>query len=131
MSPVLKFLFWPVLGLWLCHLSGCTKAAPHPSPAATAHVVVVNLSDCVWQITLTARGSVQSRVSQLPSRASRESDLPGGDYAIEQAIVTENAGLGATRRFNLHLDVGQTYRWRLATLPPAPAVKTGPPEVVP
>jgi hypothetical protein len=131
MLPVLKSIIWPVLGLFVFSIAGCSTPAATPSRAVTAHIVVVNLSDCVWQIAITAHRDGKARVSRVPAKATLESDLPGGDYGIEQTIVTDNASPGSTRHFELRLEAGQTYRWRLATLQSTPAATPDHPEARP
>jgi hypothetical protein len=89
-----------------------------------AHFVVVNLSDCEWQIAIAPAAGGETRALHLMARASQSIDLPGGDYVLEQTALTADAGIESARRFTSHLDAGQTYRWRLATLLTAPSGET-------
>jgi len=47
---------------------------------------------------------------------SLDLELAGGDYAVEQTMLSDDAGPDSTRRFSMQLVVGESYRWRLVTL---------------
>jgi hypothetical protein len=97
--------------------SGCaTVPSAAAGPAQTAHFVIVNLSDCAWQITLSPAGGGPARVLHPAARESEELDLAGGSYGIEQRALIGSMGADSTRRFTIRLESGQTYRWRLVTL---------------
>jgi hypothetical protein len=103
------------LGLALIFLGGCKRAQSSAASADHAHVMVVNLSDYEWQITVTSKKGGQASASRLSARASLKVDLPAGDYVIEQTALAKNMS-EATRHFDARLESGLTYRWRLATL---------------
>ena len=107
----------------LCLLAAGCGTVPQPSARAgpVAHFMVINLSDCEWQIAIAPASGGEHRVLHLTARASQAIDLPAGDYAVEQTALTADAGIESARRFTSHLDAGQTYRWRLATLLTAPS----------
>jgi len=77
--------------------SGCaTVPSAAAGPAQTAHFVIVNLSDCAWQITLSPAGGGPARVLHPAARESEELDLAGGSYGIEHKGVDWKHG----RRFD-------------------------------
>ena len=111
---------------WLLLAAGCAAVAP-PSAGTgpRAHLAVVNLSDCEWQIVIGPAAGGEARALHLAARASQAVDLPGGDYVIEQTALATDSGIDSARRFTVRFDAGQAYRWRLATLLTAPAQATG------
>lgn len=113
------------LGLILI-LGGCTTAELPGSAGPRAHFVVVNLSDCEWQIAIDPGGGGEGRALRLPGRGTQQIDLAAGDYVIEQTMLARNAGPASTRRLTIKLEPGQTYRWRLVTLLTAPTGETRP-----
>jgi hypothetical protein len=106
--------------------AGCGTVPQTPAGASpVAHFLVINVSDCEWQIAIAPAGGGETRALHLAARASQAIDLPGGDYVIEQTALLADAGIDSARRFTSHLDAGQTYRWRLATLLTAASGETG------
>ena len=105
-----------VFGLLLL-AAGC-NTVPKPSAEAgpTGHLVIVNLSDCEWQISISPMAGGETHTLHLAVRALQAIDLSPGDYVIEQTALVVDAGPDSARRFKTRIDVGQTYRWRLATL---------------
>ena len=99
-------------------LAGCATApTPVMTPAAAkAHLSIVNLTNYAWRLTLTAPRSDEARDVRVEPRSSVELELAGGDYQIEQAMLTSPDSPESVRRFPARLDAGQTYRWPLATL---------------
>ncbi len=81
-----------------------------------AHLTMQNGSPCEWQIVFTSEVGGERQSWKLALDQSLALDLAGGDYAVEQTMLMDDAGPDATRRFLLHLDAGETYRWRLITL---------------
>jgi len=113
-----------ILIVWglLLLAGGCGTVGPTASgDGRTAHFVVINLSDCGWQITLAPAVGGPYRILHLAGRESQAVDLPGGEYHIEQTALAGPTGAGSTRQLKIRLDSGQTYRWRLVTLLSAPA----------
>jgi hypothetical protein len=99
-------------------LAGCA-VAPTPvvtPPAAKAHLSIVNLTNYAWRLALTAPQDGKARDVRVEPRRSVELELAGGDYQIEQAMLTSPDSPESVRRFPVRLDAGQTYRWPLATL---------------
>jgi hypothetical protein len=104
-------------------MTGCTSTVPAPSAPAsfTAHLVIVNRSDCEWRIRLMRPDGQEARTYQLSARAAQEIDLAAGNCVIEQTMLAPNPGPEATRRFDMNLEAGQAYQWPLVTLLSAPA----------
>jgi hypothetical protein len=115
-----------LIGLGLMLLAGgCGTVGKPPAEIGRAvHFVVVNLSDCGWQIAITPSDGGQARALHLAARETQEVDLSGGEYGIEQTAQTETTATKSTRRFTIRLEPGQSYRWRLVTLLSAPAGET-------
>jgi hypothetical protein len=99
-------------------LAGC--AAPPTQAvalaAAKAHLSVVNLTNYAWRLALTGPRGGEARDVRVEPRSSVELELAGGDYQIEQAMLTSPESPESVRRFSVRLDAAQTYRWPLATL---------------
>ena len=100
-------------------LAGCATlpdaVTPPPVPAPV-RLAVVNLTPHVWRIAVSATAGGAPRVLQVEGRATVELELPGGDYRIEQTLLTAPGRDGATRVFPAAFEAGQAYRWPLATL---------------
>lgn len=100
-------------------LAGCATSpglvAPSSVPA-TARLAVVNLTPHVWRIAVSSPSGGEPRVMQVEGHATVELELTGGDYRIEQTLLTASAQGGATRVFPAAFEAGQAYRWPLATL---------------
>ncbi len=110
--------------LW--SVTGCgTPPKLAEGAQSMAHCFVVNLGDCEWRIAISPVAGGEARALRLAARASQVVDIPGGEYAIEQTLLTVDAGTDSVRRFSVRIEVGQTYRWRLATLLTAPTGETG------
>ena len=86
------------------------------APMAPAHLVVINLTDYEWHITIARASGEPAADFRLEPRASFTVDLAGGDYAIEQTALTNGAAAELSRKIPAKLESGQTYRWRLVTL---------------
>jgi hypothetical protein len=121
-TAILPRVFWLrwALGLFL---AGCS--APSPAPlsreSTPAHLTIINQTDYEWRIVIARSSGELAHDSRLQSRASLTVDLAGGDYVIEQTVLSENASPGLSRKISARLDSGQAYRWRLATLLSEPA----------
>lgn len=86
-----------------------------PAPAA-ARLAVVNLTPHVWRIAVSATTGGEPRVLQVEGGASVELQLSGGEYRIEQTLLSASGPNEMTRRFPATFETGQAYRWPLATL---------------
>lgn len=108
---------WSTVALGLL-AAGCGPGkSPTSAPVANAaKVLVANLTNYDWQITVTARRGGKTRSTSFAARATGEVNVPGGDYEIEQTALTGQMGTAASRHFAVRLEPGQTYRWSLATL---------------
>jgi hypothetical protein len=81
-----------------------------------AHLTMLNSSDCEWRIVITSMAGGDRRSWKMPVAKSLDVELAGGDYQVEQTMVTTGVGSDETRRFSMRLVTGQSYRWRLMTL---------------
>ena len=100
---------------------GCAPKTPAPRQAEPAQLVVSNVTNYAWNLTITPAGGGAPRREHVPPRAELNLKLPGGSYDIEQAVEAAPATPELTRRISCRLEPGRTYRWRLATL-----LSTGP-----
>ena len=91
-------------------------AAVVPAKTKVAHLTVLNGSPCEWQIVFTPAAGGERHAWKLSVDKSFDVELAGGDYAVEQTMLMDEAGPDATRRFSMQLEAGQVYRWRLITL---------------
>jgi hypothetical protein len=113
------------LGL-LLFAGGCGTGGPSAAGSGrVVHFVIINLSDCEWQIMLAPADGGPVRALHLADRESQEVDLAAGEYRIEQTALKGAKEIKSTRRLTVRLDPGQTYRWRLVTLLSAPASGAG------
>jgi len=98
-------------------LGGCA-AAPKASGGAapSAHVTVVNLTDYRWQLDIVPEKGTRHFIERLEPRQTANLDVPGGNYQIDQSILTETDRPNPPRHFTAQLVAGQTYHWPLATL---------------
>ena len=120
---------WAALGGlgWCLATAGCISPRPPPAaiPPVVARLLVENLTDYEWHIAVAAAIGPETREARVAARSSIEVTLAGGDYVIEQTVVTGIAGGGLARRLPARLEPGQTYRWRLGTLLSDPAGNAG------
>lgn len=91
-------------------------AVVHSATTKVAHLTMLNGSPCEWQIVFTPVAGGERHAWKLSVDQSLEVDLTGGDYAVEQTMLMDDAGPEAMRRFSMRLEAGQVYRWRLVTL---------------
>jgi len=89
---------------------------PVDASAAAAHLTIVNDSNCEWRIVITPALGGEVQTWKLPVAKSQEAVLPGGDYVVDQTMLTVAISTVQTRRFPMKLDAGQAYRWRLVTV---------------
>ncbi|MBK9991425.1 MAG: hypothetical protein IPP19_11995 [Verrucomicrobia bacterium] len=94
--------------------SSATSAST--SSKQTAHLNVLNVSDCEWLVVITPSSGGEAHKYKLPLAMSLDLELTAGDYEVEQTMVIANPGPDMTRRFTMHLAAGENYRWRLVTL---------------
>jgi hypothetical protein len=93
-----------------------SKKSPAVSASQMAHLTLLNDSNCEWQIAMTPAAGGEPRSWKLPLAKSLKVELAGGDYQVEQTMLTDDAGPNEPRRFSLRLTAGESYRWRLVTL---------------
>ena len=97
--------------------AGSTRKPAETLPEAKmAHLAMLNSSECEWRIVIAPATGGPGRTCKLAVAASIDIELPGGEYEIEQTMLTDDAGPDATRRFSMRLEAGQAYRWRLVAL---------------
>ncbi len=101
------------LALAGCVAPTCVVTAPPAAPAA--RVAVLNLTPYAWRVTLVAAGGAARVVSVEPA-ATVEFELAGGDYRMEQALLSATETREPARSFSATFEAGQAYRWPLATL---------------
>lgn len=101
------------LGLVAC-------ATGQMTPPKPARVQLVNQSDYGWRISAQSSAGGAPLIWLVAKRETRELTLPGGDYQIEQTMVSDPSAADAPRRFTCTLEAAQTYRWRLTTMLSAP-----------
>jgi len=82
----------------------------------TAHLVVVNTSERSWRVALTSVAGSEPRQWDIEPRQTVETEVPAGDYEVEQVLLTSGGGAVETRRLAARFERGQDYRWQLATL---------------
>jgi len=113
-APSTRFRVPWLVAACLCILTGCATppVASHPA----AHLIVNNLTDYRWRIQIKRPTGGPVRDLQLAAQSSQGVDLEGADYLIEQSAQAGGAASTLTRSISVHLDAGQTYVWRLATL---------------
>ena len=96
---------------------GCAAPVPiAPLASPPAHLNVINETDYLWHLVILRAGGGSAHDSRLQPRATIKVDLAGGDYVIEQSVISESAAPELTRKIAAKLDSGQSYRWRLVTL---------------
>ena len=97
--------------------AGSTRKPAETLPEAKmAHLTLLNSSECEWRIVIAPATGGPGRTCKLAVAASIDIELPGGEYKIEQTMLTDAAGPDAIRRFSFQLKSGQAYRWRLVAL---------------
>lgn len=106
---------------WLA-AAGCASSTVVPESRPVARLLVENLTDYAWRISVTATAGPEASTAEVPARGFVEVMLGGGDYVIEQAA--RGAGADLTRRLPARLEAGQSYQWRLGTLLSGPAGTT-------
>lgn len=114
---------------WCGMVPGCATAVPPMAmvspPPARARLVVENLTDYEWRVTVTATAGPEAHEARMSPRKTLEVTLAGGDYVMEQAVVAGGAGSGLARRVPARFEPGQAYCWRLVTLLSDPAGGSG------
>jgi len=110
-----------LIGLFLlvwCRQMGNSSSTKVVIPVATkpAHLTLFNCSPCEWQIVVKPVTGGERHVLKLLENKSLDIEFPGGDYAVEQTMLTDYAGPDSTRRFTLQLRAGEFYRWQLVSL---------------
>jgi len=103
---------------WLA-AAGCASSSVVPEPPRVARLLVENLTDYAWRITVIAAAGPEAGAAEVPARGFAEVAVGGGDYVIEQ--TARGAGAELSRRLSARLEAGQTYQWRLGTLLSDPA----------
>ncbi len=100
-------------------LSGCATAPVDGRatlPPGNAEIVVTNLTPSPWRLALrSAKASDAIRVEIKP-RETFTMTLPGDVYVVEQTIIPLLPTETTTRQFTAKFEIGERYRWSLATL---------------
>lgn len=108
------------LVLGLAFLAGCS-AMPEAGATRLARLVVHNLTDYEWRVTVTPAGGGIPVVTNLAARQTVALTLAGGDYRLEQRAMKTGADL--QRHVPVTVAAGQTYDWPLVTLLSDPEVR--------
>lgn len=121
LSPRQSSLFGTVTGLLLASgviLGGCATPTPvvEKADGAPAHLVVMNLTDYRWHITIAHSPAPRAADFEVEPRQSRSIDLASGEYSIRQTVLSEGAANELSRELPAKFAPGESYRWRLATL---------------
>lgn len=106
---------------WGVFAAGCATNQPPVATvsrqgAAAARLVVENLTDYAWRLSATLPTGAEIWAGKVGPRAALEVELAGGDYVIQQAVISGVVGQGLIRHLPARFESGQTYRWRLGTL---------------
>jgi hypothetical protein len=112
--------YFPLACLLIALAGGGCSTLPEAPTLATdqreAEIAVTNLTPFPWRIALrTAQGAAVKTVNVQP-RESFAVVVAGGDYVVEQTLVTADPAAGTTRNFSARFEPGERYRWSLATL---------------
>jgi len=86
-------------------------------PSFAARLTMVNDSNCEWIITATLVGEgEEGQTWKLQIGKSLEVVLAGGEYRLEQRMLSLESGSSQVRRFPMKFEAKQNYRWRLVSL---------------
>lgn len=96
-------------------LAGCASGV-QTSARADAQLIVINLTDNDWRVTVSSPGGILVSSARIDARKTVPLKIPAGEFAIEQVVLAPDGSGGLTRRFPVHFAAGKVYRWRLATL---------------
>jgi hypothetical protein len=107
-------------------LAGCASgpAFVPSAPQLTARIALQNLSSHRWRVTLQGAAASDRKVAHLAPHETTEFTCAAGDYAIEQArLSNDGAVVLETRRLTARFEAGEAYEWPLLTVlssaPPA------------
>lgn len=105
--------------LWTATLAGCATAPADGRaalPPGNAEIVVTNLTPSPWRLALRSPQASDAIRVEIKPRETFTMTLPGGDYVVEQTLVPLAGAEATTRQFSAKFEVGERYRWSLATL---------------
>ncbi|MFT3782658.1 MAG: hypothetical protein QM790_11645 [Nibricoccus sp.] len=114
---VLLCLMAVAVGVFFCSRRAVETKETNPTviPKDAAKLVTVNDGTCSWRVTVALRNGGEPQQWKLEIGKSKEVILPAGDYDIEQRLLAE-AGGSQARRFQVKLEAGEVYRWRLVNV---------------
>lgn len=98
--------------------AGCSSTREAPRLARTwteAEIAVSNLTPYPWRIALRPKEG-EPKLVQVQPRETFAIVLAGGDYSVEQTLVSGQSAAPTTRNFSARFEPGERYRWSLATL---------------
>lgn len=110
-----------VLGLAM--LMGCSSV-PEPARVPLARLMVHNLTGYEWRVTVAPAGGGEPVVSHVAARQTATIELAGGDYVIEQVVLSTKADADLIRRLPARFSAGKIYEWELVTLFSEPGEST-------
>lgn len=96
--------------------AGCSSTREPPRLARSwneAEIAVTNLTPYPWRVALTPKEG-EARTVQVQPRETLAVVVPGGDYRVEQTLLSASAV--PSRTFQARFEAGERYRWSLATL---------------
>jgi len=116
-TPAFRAINWTFL-IGCLLLSGCSSPAGVAEKGASppVHLVVINLTDYRWRITIVHPPALPTADFQVNARESQSIDLAGGDYIIRQTVLSPGAASELSRELPAKFESGESYRWKLATL---------------
>lgn len=100
-------------------LSGCATApidGRAALPPGNAEIVVTNLTASPWRLALRSPKASDAIRVEIKPRETFTMTLPGDVYVVEQTIVPLVPTETTTRQFTAKFEIGERYRWSLATL---------------
>lgn len=78
---------------------------------------IENLGPCAWRITaVSAENPADPQELTVAIDGTARLELPAGTYEVTQEALAQLIAEEAVRRFEITLEAGETYRWRLVTL---------------
>lgn len=85
-------------------------------PPGNAEIVVTNLTPSPWRLALRSPKASDAIRVEIKPRETFTMTLPGDVYVVEQTIIPLIPTETTTRQFTAKFEIGERYRWSLATL---------------
>ncbi len=103
-------------------IGGCASGVAEPPVASAApalkpvRLTITNEATRSWQLSFLDLDGFEVRQLRLRAREEATIELAGGEYTLEQALLSTSGARETVRRFALRLKPGGSYTWTLATL---------------